>query len=491
MTDQEVSGEALAKPALGIEAGPAGGAQPVRGGGGAAMASVPCGELLALAHEYEQSKRTDDAERVLGYVLAATPDDAHALHLMGVVAYRKGDMERALSLMERAIAVGIDTSLYYRNIGEIYRVLGRLDKAVETARKSVALAPMDPLAQMNCGIILAEQLDFAGATECFNRALAISPELAGAHFGLAEVLLAQGDFKRGWEEYEWRFRLNDVPPVMPKTDKPHWDGKPLPDGTLLLVADQGFGDGIQFGRYIPWAKARCRNVVLAASTTLKPLLSQLDPSVRVIHEWAKSGPFDAWCPLTGLPRLAGTTLDNIPAAVPYIRAAPERVARWSARLNALTPRGLRRVGCVWAGRPTHKNDWKRSMTLADLAPITAVDGIALIVLQKGAGQRQTGSYYGRAPLVHLSAEIDSFEDTAAIIDSLDLVLTVDTSVAHLAGAMGKKVWIMLPWAAEWRWLQDRTDTPWYPTARLFRQSTPGDWRDVAAQVAAELKREQL
>jgi hypothetical protein len=261
----------------------------------------------------------------------------------------------------------------------------------------------------------------------------------------------------------------------------------LPEGTLLLVADQGFGDGIQFGRYIPWAAARCKNVVLAASDTLKPLLSQLDPSVRVIHEWAKSGPFDAWCPLTGLPRLAGTTLANIPAEIPYIRAAPERVAKWEARLKALTPRGLRRIGCVWAGRPTHKNDWKRSMSLPDLAPVTAVDGIALIVLQKGAGQRQTGSYYGRAPLVHLSAEIGSFEDTAAIIEGLDLVLTVDTSVAHLAGAMGKPVWIMLPWAAEWRWLMHRTDTPWYPTVRLFRQPTAGDWKSVAQQVAAALK----
>jgi hypothetical protein len=180
-------------------------------------------------------------------------------------------------------------------------------------------------------------------------------------------------------------------------------------------------------------------------------------------------------------------LNNIPATIPYIQAAPERIAKWEGRLKALVPRGLRRVGCVWAGRPTHKNDWKRSMSLPDLAPVTAVDGIALIVLQKGAGQRQTGSYYGRAPLIHLSAEIDSFEDTAAIIEGLDLVLTVDTSVAHLAGAMGKPVWVMLPWAAEWRWLMHRTDTPWYPTMRLFRQPTAGDWKNVAQQVAAALK----
>ncbi len=485
MTDIEVSGQAPAKPALDIDAGPA--RAPAAGGPKGTMASVPCAELLRLAHEYEQAKRSDDAERVLSYVLAATPDDAQALHLMGVVAYRKGQMERALGLMERAIAVGVDVSLYYRNIGEIYRVLGRLDRAVETARKSVALNPLDPLALMNCGIILAEQLDFDSAVDCFNRALALKPDLAGAHFGLAEVLLSRGEFARGWEEYEWRFRLNDVPQAIPKTDRPQWDGKPLPQGKLLLVADQGFGDGIQFGRYIPWATQRCATVVLAASQTLRPLLTQFDPSVRVFSAWAEAGAFDAWCPLTGLPRLAGTTLETIPAKTPYLHAQPDRVTRWAARLDAVTQRGLRRIGCVWAGRPTHKNDWKRSMTLADLAPVTALDGIALIVLQKGSGQRQTGSYYGRAPLVHLSAEIGDFEDTAAIIDGLDLVLTVDTSVAHLAGAMGKPVWIMLPWAAEWRWLQNRSDSPWYPTMRLFRQPAPGDWRGVAAQVAAALK----
>ena len=166
--------------------------------------------------------------------------------------------------------------------------------------------------------------------------------------------------------------------------------------------------------------------------------------------------------------------------------SPKRVAHWKTQLDGLTPRGLRRVGIVWAGRPAHKNDWKRSMTLADLAPITALEDIALIVLQKGPQQQQTGGYYGRAPLIHLSAEVDGFDDTMAIMAGLDLVLTVDTSVAHLAGAMGVPVWIMLPWCAEWRWLQERTDSPWYPTARLFRQPEPNDWRQVAEQVAAAL-----
>lgn len=491
MTDQfagqEVTGAALAKPSLDLSAGPVGAQLQGPAGPGAIMAQVPCAELMAVAHEYEQARRLDEADRLLGYVLAAAPDHAHALHLRGVVAYRKGEMERALGLMERALAIGIDTPLYYRNIGELYRVLGRTADAVAAARRSVQLNPGDPLALMNCGIILAEALELDGAIQCFDRALAVDPNLAGAHFGLAEVLLSKGELARGWEEYEWRFRLADTPPVIPKTDKPQWDGKPIGDEALLLIADQGFGDGIQFGRFIPWAASRCANVVLAASPTLKPLLGQLDPRVKVVSEWNQTGPFAAWIPLTGLPRLAGTTLETIPADVPYLGAPGDKAARWAARVAALTPKGLKRIGIVWAGRPTHKNNWKRSMTLSDLAPVTAIDGIALVVLQKGEGQRQTGSYYGRAPLVHLSAEIGDFEDTMAIVDGLDLVLTVDTSVAHLAGAMGKPVWIMLPWASEWRWLLDRADTPWYPTARLFRQPKAGDWRGVAEQVAGALR----
>ncbi|MDB5402603.1 MAG: Tetratricopeptide repeat family protein [Rhodopila sp.] len=226
--------------------------------------------------------------------------------------------------------------------------------------------------------------------------------------------------------------------------------------------------------------------MLACSSTLKPILRQLDPNIRLITEWKNAGPFDAWCPLTGLPRLAGTTLETIPTDVPYLPAAPERVVRWTEQLDRLTPSGLKRIGVVWAGRPAHKNNWKRSMTLPALAPVAALDGIALVVLQKGPEQRQTGKYYGRAPLIHLSAEVENFEDTMAIMAGLDLVLTVDTPVAHLAGGMGRPVWIMVPWCAEWRWLQDRTDSPWYPTARLFRQPAPNDWQGTAEQVAEAL-----
>ncbi|MDB5395279.1 MAG: Tetratricopeptide repeat family protein [Rhodospirillales bacterium] len=450
-------------------------------------AAIPCAELMMVAHEYEQAMRLDDAARILGHILKALPDHARALHLMGVVAFHKGQKELSLSLMERAIACGIDTPLYYRNIGEVYRVLGRHEQARDAARRSVALNPGDPIALMNCGVILADQGLTDEAIACFEEALAINGQLPAAHFGLAEALLSKGEFARGWQEYEWRFKLPGVPAVIPKTKTPQWDGAPIVDGVVLLIADQGFGDAIQFCRYIPWVAARAAEIVVACSPVLQPILRQLHPNMRLVSDWKEVGPFAAWVPLSGLPRLAGTVLETIPAEMPYLRAAPERIAAWKDQLDALTPAGLKRVGVVWAGRPAHKNDWKRSMTLEALAPVAALDGIALVVLQKGPEQRQTGSHYGHAPLVHLSAEVEDFEDTMAIMAGLDLVLTVDTSVAHLAGAMGCPVWIMLPWCSEWRWLQERGDSPWYPTARLFRQPGPNDWRGAAEQVAEALK----
>jgi hypothetical protein len=453
---------------------------------GPLQVSLPVAELMAVAHEYDQAKRLDDAERLLTHIVKAYPEHAPALHLMGVVAFRKGRKIEALACMEKAIALGVDTPLYYRNIGEIYRTLGRHPEAAAAARKSVALNPGDALALMNCAIILADQNLTDEAISCFEQALAISADLPGAHFGLAEALLAQGKFDRGWAEYEWRFRIADVPPLMPPTKKPQWDGQPL-SGTLVLIADQGLGDAIQFGRYIPWAAARAPGIVLACSPQLKPILRQLNQDMRLSVSWNDIDDFAAFCPLTSLPGLAGTTLETIPADIPYLRAEPERVARWQAQLDGLTPAGLRRIGIVWAGRPAHKNDWKRSMTLAALAPVAALEDVALVVLQKGPEQRQTGGYYGRAPLIHLSAEVDGFDDTMAIMAGLDLVLTVDTSVAHLAGAMGLPTWILLPWCAEWRWLKDRADSPWYPSVRLFRQPGPNDWQGAVERVAEALK----
>jgi hypothetical protein len=274
---------------------------------------------------------------------------------------------------------------------------------------------------------------------------------------------------------------------MPPTDKPQWDGKPFSDATLLLIADQGFGDVIQFGRYIPWAVERCPDIVVACAPEMEPVLRQLHPGLRMFQNWQLCPPYRAYAALSGLPRLHGTRVDNVPTPGPYLHADPARTAAWGERLDRLSPRSYRRVGIVWAGRPTHNNDRRRSTTLASFAPIAALPRVALVSLQKGPAAEQAGRYFGRAPLINVGAEIQDYDDTMALLACLDVVVTVDTSVGHLAAAMGKPAWIMLATAPDWRWLLTRDDSPWYPSVRLFRQTQARQWGDVMNRVADALR----
>jgi Tfp pilus assembly protein PilF len=444
-------------------------------------------QLLARAGEHEQAGRLDAAESALAEILAADPDHPGALHMAGVVAFKQGRIAEAARLMERSLASDNRVALYHRNLCEVYRILGRYDEALAAGSRAVRLNPGDPHAYHNLGIAHYHRLELEAALACAERALMLDPDFAGAHFGMAEILLLRGDFAPGWEQYEWRFRLANAPRLMPPTDRPHWDGRPLKGGTLLLIADQGYGDVIQFARYIPWAAERCPNIALACGAEIQPVVAQQPGIGRMFAHWDERPGFAAFCPLSGLPRLAQTRLEAIPANIPYLRADPHRAALWAERLAALVPRGYRRIGLVWAGRPTHTNDRNRSTALARLRPLAEVPRVALLSLQKGAAQAQIGRYWRRAPLLNLGPQIADYGDTMAILDNLDLVVTVDTSVAHLAGAMGKEVWIMLPFAPDWRWLLEREDSPWYPSARLFRQPAPGSWDQVVAAVAAALE----
>ena len=303
---------------------------------------------------------------------------------------------------------------------------------------------------------------------------------------MAQALLLTGDFVPGWEHYEWRYRIPGAPALMPKTDRPQWDGRALSGERLLLIGDQGFGDVLMFARYLPWVRERADPVVLACSKEIQPILRGMFPWIETETSWDRMPPYACFCPLSGLPRLHGTTLATIPGGVPYYAADPALAARWRARLDRDIPAGLRRVGIAWAGRGTHNNDRNRSVALQAFTPVGAVPGVALVSLQKGAPAEQAGAWPGAAPLLDLSAEIDGFEDTAAIIDGLDLVLCVDTAVAHLAGVMGRPVWVLLPFAPDWRWLLGRSDSPWYPGLRLFRAPAPKRLEAAIAAAAAAL-----
>jgi glycosyl transferase family 9 (putative heptosyltransferase) len=454
---------------------------------GALMVPVPIADVFTIAARQERSGNLAEADRLLGYVLAVAPNQPDALHMAGIVAFRLGRQEEGLAKIEQAIAHGIDIALYLRNVCEIYRTLNRLDEAVAAAKRAVGLAPHDPLCLHNLAVIHYERVEIDESLYCADRALLMSPDLPGLHFARAEALLIKGDLARGWDEYEWRFRIGSAAPLMPKTDKPQWDGTGFSDGTLLLIADQGFGDIIQFCRYIPWVLERCPDVVIACSSEMIPVLRQFLPESRMVLRWENCPGYKAFCALSGLPRLHGTRMDNMPATIPYLRADPARVATWTQRLQRLAPHSLRKIGIVWAGRPTHNNDRRRSSKLADFAPLARLPGVALVSLQKGPSADQAGGYFGRAPLVNIGAEVRDYADTMALLECLDLVVTVDTSVGHLAAAMGKPVWILLATSPDWRWLLNREDSPWYPTVRLFRQTVPRQWSDVFQRVAAALE----
>jgi tetratricopeptide (TPR) repeat protein len=446
-------------------------------------------QLMQLATEHEQAGRLDAAESILRHVIAEAGEHHPALHLMGIVAFKQDRVAESVRLMERSIALAPMMALYYRNICEIYRVLGRLDEALVAGRRAAALAPDDVHCYHNLGVLHYHRLELDEAIASGERAMALDSGFAGAHFGIAEASLLRGDFERGWEEYEWRMKLANAPPLLPPSDRPQWDGTKLRDGTLLLIADQGYGDVIQFARYIPWAAERCSDVTIACSPEIQPIIAQLPGAGAMFSHWEQQPEFAAYCPLSGLPRLAGTRLETIPAnPIPYLRADPAKVAAWSDRLATLVPVGYRRIGIAWAGRPTHHNDRNRSMPLAAFAPLAELPRVALLSLQKGSAQAQIGSYWGHAPLLNLGAEDrgHGFADAMAIIECLDLVVTIDTSIAHLAGAMGKEAWVMLCYAPDWRWLLDRTDSPWYPTLRLFRQGPDRSWAPVIAAIESEI-----
>jgi tetratricopeptide (TPR) repeat protein len=320
------------------------------------------------------------------------------------------------------------------------------------------------------------------ALESFDRALALKPDLAEAHWNKALLLLELGDFARGLPEYEWRWRRESE--LKPRDfTQPAWRGEELGGRTILLHSEQGFGDSIQLLRYVPMVAAKGGRVVLEIPDSLMPLVGRRDGVVAMVKPGAPLPPFDLHCPLMSLPLAFGTTLATVPAQVPYLQVPVERAADWRDRLPGT---GRPRVGLVWSGKPTHKNDHNRSIALHRLAPLLSLSGIDFVSLQREYREADMAALAASRNLRRLDAALADFADTAAVVEAVDLVITVDTAVAHLAGALGKPVWILVSSIQDWRWLLQREDSPWYPTARLFRQPEIGDWDSVIGRLAREL-----
>ncbi len=311
---------------------------------------------------------------------------------------------------------------------------------------------------------------------------AVPGDLSG-RFDLSETLLLLGEFDRGWREYHWRYSLAHTTRIERKVQRPRWDGRRIAGRTLLIHDEQGFGDTLQFIRMVPWAKERSgARLVLEISPEILPLAKRMPGFDEITTRGTLPPAFDVHCEMMSLPMVMGLTFDDLPGRMPYLAATPKHLAKWRKRLAGL-PRPL--VGLVWAGRPAHHNDGNRSMNLADLAPL-ALPGVTFLAVQKGPKAAQGKTPPAGMNVLSLDEEIRDFEDTAAILSIADLLISVDSSPVHLAGALGRPAWVLLPFVPDWRWLLERTDTPWYPSLRLFRQESHGDWPGVIARVAAAL-----
>ena len=377
--------------------------------------------------------------------------------------------------------------------GHAHLAAGRPEEAERCARQALAAGG----GAVSLWHLLAVTLRVQGrVTESLKVYTLMVDRLPGnltIRFELAELLLLLGDFERGWREYRYRYNMVHTMPLERKVQRPRWDGRPIPDRTLLIHDEQGYGDTFQFLRMVAWAKRRSQaRIVLQINheqVSFARRLKGMDwgGADALVLRGALPPPFDAHCEMMSLPMAMGLHLSDLPNQdrgwTPYLTPDPARVKRWGRRLKSL-PRPL--VGLVWAGRPTHLNDANRSMSLERLAPL-AQTGATFLALQKGPAADQASSPPPGMRIERLSDAIADFEDTAAILTHADLLVSVDSAPVHLAGALGRPAWVMLPHVPDWRWLLERDDTPWYPTVRLFRQPARGDWDSVIRDIAGTLR----
>lgn len=452
-----------------------------------AAANVNLGLLMA------EDGRPAEAEAAYRAALAANPDYPEGLNNLGVVLLEAGRLAEAEECFRRASSNVPGTIEYRCNLGVVLHKLMRYADAEEAYRDILRIKPDHDPTLDNLGCLLAELKRFDEAEEAFRRALSIAPESPEARRDFGYTLLSIGRLADAWPLHEARFdpRLKDKKFMVqtPPVPFPQWRDESLRGRSLLVWYEQGFGDEIQFARYIPLLKRQgAAHVSLMCTAPLRELFETLEglDEIYVAKDGVEVRGHDFWVLSMSLPFHFGTSLANIPAEIPYLRASPRRIERWQERL----PREGLRVGLVWKGNPKHKNDANRSLPgLETMAPLWQVPGVSFVSLQKGAGEEEAKYPPGNQPLIHLGSEMESFADSAAIVSQLDLVISVDTALVHVAGALGKPCWVLLPRrGTDWRWLQERSDSPWYPKGmRLFRQQNAGDWHGVVGDLTDELR----
>jgi tetratricopeptide (TPR) repeat protein len=473
--------------------------------------------LLGVVHL--QGGQAREALKPLAAAVKANPASIDAWSSYGVALAMAGEHVPALDALDRTLLLAPRHTGALMNRGNVLSALGRHGEAVESFERAIALDPGNPEIANNRGNALCQlgrydealtsydralalKADYVPALEnrgnalivlnrndealaSYRRALAIRPDYADARYAESFVLLRLGELQAGFRQYEWRWQRSELASYRRDLGKPLWLGEaPLSGKTILLHAEQGFGDTIQFIRYARLIARMDAAIVLEVQPAVKRLLAPLAQGGTTIGRGEALPPFDCHCPLLSLPLAFGTELASVPADIPYVSPPGDRIgARWHDRIAA---GGRRKVGIVWSGNPSFRNDRNRSMVLADVAPLLASSDAAFVSLNPGLAPQDVSALAAMAGVVHPADEFRDFADTAAVVAGLDLVIATDTAVAHLAGAMGKPVWILLSYGPDWRWLTDREDCPWYPTARLFRQPKIGDWASVIERVREQL-----
>jgi tetratricopeptide (TPR) repeat protein len=416
--------------------------------------------------------------------IALAPGFAHGHNNLGTALHSLGRLEEAIRCYRRAIELKPDYAEAYSNLGSAHLRLDQLDAAIENCRKAANISPAFPDVHYNLANACRSALLMAEAIEHYERAISLRPDYGGYHWNYSMAMLLNGDYAKGWREYEWRWQgCLELKSGKPAFSRPEWKGEDLSGQTVLLYREQGLGDVIQFIRYAPMVAGRGARVVVACQPELIRLLGAVDGVFGVVSIEQPLPPFDMHCPLLSLPLIFNTTLATIPSGVPYMSADGALTEAWRKRIG---PDAAFKVGLIWGGWAGNQIDARRSIPLADFAPLARLPGVTFYSLQKG--QHAAQSPPAGMSLIDWSGELTDFADTAALVDNLDLVISVDTAGAHLAGAMGKQVWLLNRFESEWRWLLEREDSPWYPSMRIFRQPRPGDWRTVMAKVREALER---
>lgn len=441
----------------------------------------------------EKLERGDEAMVAYERAIALNPALPSAHYNLGVLLIQKKKYDLALAAMDRTIALDPRYGDAYNNRGNVLISLDRLDEALASLNRAIALNPKNASAHTNRGNVLRDLGRNNEAILSYDRAIAVDPDHAEAYANKSISLLQAGNFTEGWKLYEWRWKCEGPREAFRKFstatvyqfDETIWHGEAAEGKTLLVHAEQGLGDTLHFCRYVSMLPARGLKVLFEVPDALRPLMQHLpgvaQGNITLVGLHKKLPPFDLHCPLMTLPFAFGTTVETIPAHIPYLQSDPEKEALMAARLGEKT---RPRVGLVWSGNPDHSNDRNRSIALSRLAPLFALP-FEFHALQKVIRPSDAAALAASGMRSHCDV-LNDFSDTAALVRAMDLVIAVDTSVAHLAGALGAPLWLMLTCVAEWRWMENRPDSPWYPSAELFRQPARGDWEGVAETVAERL-----